>query len=584
MDKILKFKNLILFFCFLLLFGSCDDFLTETDPNKQTNETFWKTLNDADQGLIAVYNRFKDANLFGSDIQNWSDLTFPGYGNRTLTTNELYLHTYTNSTPRISQIWKALYNGIFRANQVIAGMNTVIYEENEKDRAQYILGQAYFFRGLFYFYLYNTYNNGSVPLRTTDNMNELYVGLSPATEIRKYFIQDLDSAYKLLPDNWRSSSKDLGRVTKGAAAAILGQTYLYEKDYAKAKVYFEDIINNQNYGNTNGYRLVDNISDNFNLAGELNDESILEICYSKNYLKDKNGGSEDGVSSNLARSLASPTVGGWGALIPSCWLEFAYREDPIDTTDIRNRYANGKLRRYSLRLAKSIACSQDTSSIAYGKKQYLTYSYAARQTSFFKKFTNWETSGVTSEDHLLSQSGINARVIRLADIYLLYAECLIEGGTNDNGVNEALKYINRIRHRSALQLLGMNDTGEFTAAGYDNNVYTAESLMEHIKWKERPMELSIEGFCTRHIDLRRWGNVKERFELLSQQAYGFSPFVYKDGNLTVTRWTGVLTKLNPPLPNDYVTEFSKAAQSYTEDSDYFPIPSSEETSNPYLYK
>ena len=310
MDKILKFKNLILFFCFLLLFGSCDDFLTETDPNKQTNETFWKTLNDADQGLIAVYNRFKDANLFGSDIQNWSDLTFPGYGNRTLTTNELYLHTYTNSTPRISQIWKALYNGIFRANQVIAGMNTVIYEENEKDRAQYILGQAYFFRGLFYFYLYNTYNNGSVPLRTTDNMNELYVGLSPATEIRKYFIQDLDSAYKLLPDNWRSSSKDLGRVTKGAAAAILGQTYLYEKDYAKAKVYFEDIINNQNYGNTNGYRLVDNISDNFNLAGELNDESILEICYSKNYLKDKNGGSEDGVSSNLARSLASPTVGG----------------------------------------------------------------------------------------------------------------------------------------------------------------------------------------------------------------------------------------------------------------------------------
>lgn len=569
----------------LLFLSGCQDFLTEINPNKETTASFWKTLDDADQGLTAVYNRFKDNTMFGYDIDNWSDLTFPGYGNRTATTDELYLHTYTNSTKTVTQIWKALYNGIFRANQVIAGMNTVSYGEAEKERARYILGQAYFFRGLFYFYLYNTYNKGSVPIKDVNNMYDIYVKLSHATDVRNFYLQDLDSAYVMLPDNWRSSAKDLGRATKGAAAAVLGQSYLYEKDYAKAATYFQDVMNNTKYGNTNGYRLVDNIGDNFNVAGELNDESILEICYSKNYLKDKTGGSDASVSSSLARSIAPPIVGGWRVIIPAAWLEFAFREDTIDTTDPRNKYPDGSLHNFSLRLSKSIACTQDTTSMVYGKKQYLVYLFNSKETSYYKKFTNCETSGVTMEDNLLSQSGVNFRVIRLADIYLLYAECMIKGGTDDNGVNEALKYINKVRHRSALRLLGTSGSGEFPASTHDNVAYTAQSLMDFLKWKERPMELCLEGFALRHIDLRRWGGVKDRFELLSQQAYGFQDFKYKNpSGATVTDWYSTLIRVYPPLPALYVTEFAKAAQSYNSESDYFPIPSGEETANPELYK
>ena len=73
--------------------------------------------------------------------------------------------------------------------------------------------------------------------------------------------------------------------------------------------------------------------------------------------------------------------------------------------------------------------------------------------SVFKKYTNWQTR--KSEDEIpKADSDINFRLIRLADIYLMYAECLIKGGADDNGVAEASKYINRVRKRAGTVLIG----------------------------------------------------------------------------------------------------------------------------------
>lgn len=574
----------------LLFFNSCQDFLTETNPNQQTKESFWKTLDDADQGLNAVYNRFKDQNIYDFGFNNWSDLTFPGYGQRVVTTNEFYQGLINNSVPKVATHWSALYSGIFRANQVLEGMKTVKYTNIPANvsRANNILGQAYFFRGLFYFYLYNTFNKGSVPIKDVTNMYDMYTKLSPDSVVRKFYLNDLDSAYAKLPNNWRTSTTDKGRPTKGTVATILGQSYLYEKNYATAATYFLDVINNSNYGNTDGYHLAANIGDNFNVAGELNDESILEICYSMKYLQDQKGGADGGVSSSLAGSLAPNPLGGFRQIIPACWLEFAYREDVIDKSDARNKYPNGNLHAYSLRLSKSIACTQDTSSITYGQKQYIAFNYNSKETSYFKKFTNCETPGVILEDKLLSQSSINFRVLRLADVYLMYAECMIKGGADNAGVDEALKYVNRVRQRSALRLLGTNGSGEFSVADHDNITYTAQTLMDFIKWKERPMELCIEGFNVRHIDLRRWGAVKDRFTLLTKQPYYFQNFSYTDPitKKTVTRLNATLIKVYPPLvPAAAITEFAQVALNYTtQNYDYLPIPSGEETANPDLYK
>ena len=77
----------------------------------------------------------------------------------------------------------------------------------------------------------------------------------------------------------------------------------------------------------------------------------------------------------------------------------------------------------------------------------------------------------------LSVSGINERVIRYADILLLYAESIIQ---TDGPYQDALELVNTIRKRAGVLPLQEGD--------YDSN-----SLMDHIMWVERPLELMFEG-------------------------------------------------------------------------------------------
>ena len=92
--------------------------------------------------------------------------------------------------------------------------------------------------------------------------------------------------------------------------------------------------------------------------------------------------------------------------------------------------------------------------------------YNNNEASYLKKFQNWTLLRESDQ----SISGINERVIRLADVMLLYAECLLQTG---GAYTEALDLINEIRHRAGVVLL--------EPADYDNS-----STMEHIMWTERP--------------------------------------------------------------------------------------------------
>lgn len=174
--------------------------------------------------------------------------------------------------------------------------------------------------------------------------------------------------------------------------------------------------------------------------------------------------------------------------------------------------------------------------------------------SFFKKYTNWETR--SSEDAVgfsKADSEINLRLIRLADIYLMYAECLIKGGADDSELGEALKYVNKVRKRAGTVLVGRESTAGAEYAGtatyqdtnrpeynifngdnwdlYNDNditadhfadhtptegdiIDTAKELMNHLMYYERPLELCLDGHAIRSSDLRRWGITKSRFQYL----------------------------------------------------------------------
>ncbi|MDN5211755.1 RagB/SusD family nutrient uptake outer membrane protein [Fulvivirgaceae bacterium BMA12] len=566
----------------IIPFASCNDFLEENNPNEMSTDTFWKTLEDLNSGLIGVYNSFKNGNILAIGAEyNRSDMTWPGWG-RPNTNNPYYLQNFNEAAGAPNGKWEALYKGIFRANQVIKASEDLMGtfgNEDQETGALHVLAQARFLRGLFYFYLHNSFNEGKVIIYDFVPKDEADFSkpISAAEEVQNFYLTDLEFAHQNLPPIW-NKTKDKGRVTAGAAAAVLGKSYLYDGDYQQAATYFRDVIENPEYG----YALTASIGDNFTTRGELNEESILEINYSLNYKSEISVWAEEQVSSTL--NFTFSPVGGWRSVYPSSWLIMAYKRDSIDINDPRNQVIGEdglpRFRKYSLRTSYSIALVDDPDMPYYQKTTAQAARFNNKETAYYRKYTNWDI--VENEKDIVPslRSGVNVRVIRLADVYLMYAESLIQGSGN---VEEAMTYINRVRHRSALQLLGPEGSGEFPTANHDGKIYNAQSLMDHLMYVERPLELSVEGNAIRHIDMRRWGITKQRFEELSKRKYNADHFKFVDEKgENKTRWGSVLMEVTEDDNPDFA-DYVQAAVNYIESAHaYWPLPNSEIVANPEL--
>lgn len=583
-------------------FACSESFLEEANPTLLSSDSYWKTIDDLNGGLIAVYSSFKDGNVLRTgDEYNRSDMTFPGWG-RPNTSNVYWLQTFNNSAGAPNSKWQALYKGIFRANQVISATESLMgsFGSTEaEEQATQILAQARTFRGLFYFYLHSGFNNGAVPIFdfVPQSEEEFYKPISSEDAVQAFYLADLEFGMTNLPVSYPDNQA--GRLTAGAAAALLGKSYLYDNDYAMAAQYFKAVI--EDYG----YTLTPDIGSNFTTRDEFNEESILEIAYSLGFKAEISPYSSEQVSSGL--NFAFSPRGGWRSLYPACWLNMEYRNEVLDTKDPRNtvtrikRQANGLPvldangdpemdidvpRVFSLRTSASIALPDDLDTQYYGLTSAQGTAYNNSETSYWRKYTNWDiTDNEKSISASTPRSGVNVRVIRLADIYLMYAEALIAGGTSEAGLDEALVYVNKVRKRSGVRLLGISGTGEFPLNDHDDVSYTAQTLMEHLMYVERPLELSAEGNAIRSIDLRRWGVTKQRFQELSELRYYSDHYKFEteDGK-TGTRWGSLLKNDGAQDANEKFTEFVQAAANYSEAlHGYWPIPNSEETANPKLY-
>ena len=246
----------------------------------------------------------------------------------------------------------------------------------------------------------------------------------------------------------------------------------------------------------------------------------------------------------------------------------------MDTQDPRN-YNDGVLRNIPLRGSQSIAVVNDESSIYYGYKAPQVHAFNNTRFSFFKKYTNHDIVTNEFETGTIGwKSGRNVVVNRLGGVYLMYAECLAKTGD----INGALVYINKLRQRWGLQLLGASDG---SSHDFDDLPYDETSLMDHLMYKEYPFELGFEGFTGRFLDMRRWGISKQRFNDLSTQVYSL-------GNYTYTRTNGKTAQRNKSLleegsgASEFV-EYEGAASSWNaNDLGYYQIPKSETLYNPNI--
>ncbi|KAA5824793.1 RagB/SusD family nutrient uptake outer membrane protein [Algibacter amylolyticus] len=627
----LKMKNtlkngIIPLMLFVITLHSCTEELDQVNPNALTNESFWQNTGDLNAGLNAVYASLRDENIIGTLFEPYrTDVAVPGTQRNFTSGNPIYDQTFDLTTDEVQDKWDACFTGVFRANQVIDAyedLKSSFGDESSQDAGIRIVAQARALRGYYYYVLHNSYNNGSLPLFATvpATFDEFQKSFSSSDDIKEFYREDLQYGLENLPKTYNDwgdvGSGNLGRVTAGFCEALIAKSYMNENDFTTAEPILLNVINNYNYN------LADNLEKCFTGIDEFNNESIFEINYKQ--IGVELGTDEKNVSQRISSILNINRV-----IQPSSWITLKYRAekpDPLDDANYLNRNlydrSNGDLigvdenvlRKYSFRMGNSISSVDDVDSPMYGVTtgEYgisrNARSHAKASPNFWKKFTGWNTeNGGDGEDQDPSvdgRSGINIPVIRLAEIYLLYAECMIEKGD----LTEALRYINRIRKRSHLILLGNEGIGEFSGnSTYMNDIdmdpdngeqtVNIDNLREHLRFTEKPLELALEG--VRYIDLRRWGVWKQQLQAIALPEYdafsyrqninGANPirfrcFIVPTGEVppleTLRNPNNIETNTNRRTKEAHLKDHLLGSQNFNESlHSYFPIPQDEINSN-----
>lgn len=584
-NKLYKYLGVAL----IMLFSSCTDWLNETNPNMTDGDSYWRNLSETSSTLTSSYAAL--VNSFALNVAEEaqrSDCATPGFGRPTYSGDGAvwYNHTYTSSFTYIVKKWEALYLGIYRANQTITALEnlTDISDQVEWDNQ---MAQARFLRGLYHFYLHTTFNKGNIIIKdkVAGTQDEMYSSLSKSEDVMAFFREDLQYAYEHLPIAY-PEAKDKGRATKGAAATILGTSYLYEATLADpknpdaekikmAKEKFEEVL-------TFGYRLVEDLSLLYTTAGQMNEESILEVAFSNEMNSEYNTWSEDRLSNRLAFSFD-----GRGSnqtnVFPSCWITWAYLNEQLDPLISTNYLVDEDdpsvrtIKPVSKRASAMIALIQDEHTEYYqGLVHDKTQFNAQNGFSRYKHYCNHDI--LEDEKDLpggKQHSGKNVTLNRLGDLKLMLAECYIY----ENNVSEALKQINDVRKRWNLVLTGPN--GGDVSRTYDELVYSKESLLERLQQIEKPLETSVEGYSIRWNDLRRWGMLESNFKKRYQETYWGADHVLQSGD---SKNITTLTAIDPQNDNYPVyKDYQLAASNFRYDTHaWLPIPSTEILTNPGL--
>lgn len=421
-----------------LLF-SCSEskLLDQVNPNQASTATFWKTADDAVKGINAAYSGMQDRRLslwirFLTDLSSdegysqspWTDLA----------NLSKFIVTDYNIAMNIES-FQASYQGIYRTNQVLENVPSIQMDATLQKR---ILAEAKVIRAYFYYNMANVW--GNVPLVLKSQTLNDRPAQNTQAQVFDQVIKDCQEAAPDLPEGY--TGLDVGRLHKYSAIALMAKAYMQQRKWSEAAAAMKLIIDQT----PTRFDLIPDFKDNFTVALENNKESLFEIqYYDENESKvggavnyDVAGGSESSEHAQFfgLRNINGFSKGGWCDGQPTKWLlnEFMKEKDKNGKVDYRLDYTmfygGSTLKPHGVTYA-------DLTALAAGSD------YLPARDRFWIKYTNYQQS---TDSYF---SGINDRVIRLADIYLLYAEALNELGKTTDGI----PFANKVRARVNMNAL-----------------------------------------------------------------------------------------------------------------------------------
>ncbi|MCE6991400.1 RagB/SusD family nutrient uptake outer membrane protein [Dyadobacter sp. CY323] len=533
----------------ILSMGSCVKDLLEQDPTTElAANAFWKTEDDATFALNGAYASVRP--LFDRDYYLDGHGEYVRTRGTSATSGNLRLgdayhdgdYNPSGYGDNFDKMYRYLYGGVNRTNYVITNVEKMLLTAKPESvpKLEAIVGEAKLLRGMAYFRLISMW--GDVPYFTKiaeANTDVSTLTRMPITQVKDSIMADFTYAYQKLP----AKGAGAGRAGKPAALAFRGKLQLYwacwnrfgwpelenfKPDanaaiaaYTAAAADFNSVVNdyglvlfrNGEPGDIDSLGKADKLPNYYYLFTPVanNDPEII--------MGFTHGGTGTGQGEELMRDFAGRSHEGsqlWVApryeiadrYQSTLTGDFAPKMIPKNPADAGARTAPNSAvnpqsyKNRDYRMKASIMWDYEVSvglaslkSTGWSPFIYKTWNQPV--TIDGVKYTTYNTDGTNSgyvfRKFLRNYAGqgrgdgdYNFPVMRLADVYLMYAEATnaVKGPTA-----EAIALVNKVRRRGNLPAL--------TAA----KTASADAFFASIE-QERIIELLAEGH--RGFDIRRW--------------------------------------------------------------------------------
>jgi len=464
---------------FFLFVASCEDFLERPTEDNYTVDSFYQTDEQCFQAVNPVYNSpwydfqrgfFKVGEVLSGNYY-WG--------------SSPYLTFTINSTDQdlvnmSASLWSvnAYCNGIIENIDLKAGPNVSEFARKT------VKGEALVWKAMTYFYLVRTF--GAVPIIhnnsaeiSAGNYNQIFKATIP--NIYDYIIMTLEKAIEWLPEE-----NAPGRIDRYSAYGLLSKVYLTKAGYGmngtrnqsdldKAAEYAKKVIDES------GRSLLPVYADVFRLKNNFSEESLLAW----HWVVSNQWTSQNTLQSDLGITGFDEYGATWGGYAgPSVDLQQAFGENALSLT--RN---NVDARRKATMMMVGDVYDYfwvDKGGFDYTQFAVIDMEYQSPVgANSVKHLVGNDNDHKIGIGHAMARraTSLSTHLLRLSDIYLIYAEAVMGNNTSTTDA-KALKAYNDVRGRSV--------------QGYEPKT----SITWNDIWKERRLELACEG--DRWYDYVRW--------------------------------------------------------------------------------
>jgi hypothetical protein len=271
----------------MLLAPACTD-LTEVPQSAITPNNFYRNADEAVGGLASVYAQLRQTVEGAYEITEVStdEIVVPTRGQDWLDNGkwlDIHRHTFTPNSPagldNINNAWNQLFQGVAKANVVLAGVENVNFTGKATVKAELRVLRAYY-----YFMLQDLF--GGVPIVT--DVAIMPRAQNTRAEVAKFIEDEVTAARPDLPDTWATEWN--GRLTKGAADAILASLFLNAQVFTgtvsatgltKGTARWQDAITaaDRVLNSPAGYQLDGNWRHNFTYDNSTSKEIIMAVKF-----------------------------------------------------------------------------------------------------------------------------------------------------------------------------------------------------------------------------------------------------------------------------------------------------------------